>query len=341
MKHTLELVFLSALTAIAPLEAPAYGQARAATPNSSQPYRTPRTPWGDPDIQGIWPGNMGVPMQRPVDFGERSTLTDEEFARKEAQARAQAEADAREFDAPGTPIGVGPPSHWTERGKPTRQASLIVDPENGRLPALTPEAEKRRREANGGRGLPGEWRGDAESPEDLNIYYRCITRGLLGSIIPVVYGNGNEIIQGPGYVLLRQEMIHESRVIPLDGSPHPSPSIRSYMGDSRGHWEGSTLVVETTNFTDKVAIGSNGAGYPGDPGYHSEALRVIEHFTRIDANTLQYEATIDDPKTWVRPWTISMPLVRDPGYQLFEYACHEGNYAMSNILSGARAAEKK
>jgi hypothetical protein len=334
MKHTLELVFLSALAAIAPLEAPALGQ-------SAGTYRTPRTPWGDPDIQGIWPGNMGVPMQRPVDFGERSTLTDEEFARKEAQARAQAEADAREFDAPGTPIGVGPPSHWTERGKPTRQASLIVDPENGRLPALTPEAEKRRREANGGRGLPGEWRGDAASPEDLNIYYRCITRGLLGSIIPVVYGNGNEIIQGPGYVLLRQEMIHESRVIPLDGSPHPSPSIRSYMGDSRGHWEGSTLVVETTNFTDKVAIGSNGAGYPGDPGYHSEALRVIEHFTRIDANTLQYEATIDDPKTWVRPWTISMPLVRDPGYQLFEYACHEGNYAMSNILSGARAAEKK
>ena len=165
MKYTLELVFLSALTAIAPLETPVFGQARAVTPNSSQPYRTPRTPWGDPDIQGIWPGNMGVPMQRPVDFGERSTLTDEEFARKEAQASAQAEADAREFDAPGTPIGVGPPSHWTERGKPTRQASLIVDPENGRLPALTPEAEKRRREANGGRGLPGEWRGDAESPK--------------------------------------------------------------------------------------------------------------------------------------------------------------------------------
>jgi len=175
----------------------------------------------------------------------------------------------------------------------------------------------------------------------MNIYYRCITRGLLGSMIPVVYGNGNEIVQGPGYVMLRQEMIHESRVIPLDGSPHPGAAIRMYMGDSRGHWEGNTLVVETTNFTDKVAIGSNGAGYPGDPGYHSEALKVTERFTRTAANTLQYEATVDDPKTWVRPWTIAMPLVREPGYQLFEYACHEGNYAMTNILSGARAAEKK
>jgi hypothetical protein len=284
---------------------------------------------------------MGVPMQRPVDFGDRNTLTDTEFARREAQARAQAEADAQEFATPGAPVGLGPPSHWTERGKPTRQASLIVFPENGRLPALTPEAEKRRREANGGRGMPGEWRGEADSYTDMNIYYRCITRGLLGSIIPVVYGNGNEIVQGPGYVLIRHEMIHESRVIPLDGSSHASRAIRSYMGDSIGRWEGATLVVETTNFTDKVAIGSNGAGYPGDPGYHSEDLRIVERFTRIDANTLQYEATIDDPKTWVSPWTISMPLVREPGYALFEYACHEGNLAMMNILSGARAAEKK
>jgi hypothetical protein len=333
MKRTCVFTFACALAAGAPLATPLHGQKPGA-------YRTPRTPWGDPDLQGLWPGNMGVPLQRPVEFGERSVLTDAEFARKEAQARSQAEADAREFDAPGTPVGVGPPSHWSERGKPTRQASLIVDPENGRLPALTAEAEKHRREANSGRGLPGEWRGDADSWEDMNIYYRCITRGLLGSIIPVVYGNGNEIVQGPGYVMLRQEMIHESRVIPLDGSPHPGASIRMYMGDSRGHWEGDTLVVETTNFTDKVAIGSNGAGYPGDPGYHSEALRVTEHFTRIDENTIQYEATVDDPKTWVRPWTISMPLVRDPTYQLFEYACHEGNHAMSNILSGARAAEK-
>jgi hypothetical protein len=283
---------------------------------------------------------MGVPMQRAVDLGERTTLTDEEFARREAQANAQAAADAQPFVQPGAPVGLGPPSHWTERGVPTRQTSLIVDPPNGRLPSLTPEAERFRREARGGRGFPGEWRGEAESWEDLNIYYRCITRGLLGSIIPVVYGNGNEIVQAPGYVMIRHEMIHESRVIPLDGRPHLGPNIRTYMGDSRGHWEGDTLVVETTNFTDRVPIGSNGAGYPGDPGYHSEALRVIERFTRTGENTLNYQATIDDPKTWTRPWTVLIPLTRNTGYELYEYACHEGNYAMTNILSGARAQER-
>src|SRR5688572_17236464 len=215
-------IVLIALMVFWPLSIPVIAQAQTAT----RSYTPPRTPWGDPDIQGIWPGNVGVPMQRPVEFGDRATLTDAEFARREAQARAQAEADAQEFVAPGTPVGLGPPSHWTERGKPTRQASLIVDPENGRLPALTPEAETRRREVNGGRGYPGEWRGIVDSYEDMNIYYRCITRGLLGSMIPVVYGNGNEIVQGPGYVMIRNEMIHESRVIPLDGSPHPSPAIQ-------------------------------------------------------------------------------------------------------------------
>ena len=307
----------------------------------AQTYKTPKTPWGDPDIQGIWPGNMGVPMQRPAEFGERAVLTDAEFARRVSQAEAQATADAQEFVAPGEAVGTGPPSHWSERGVPSRQASLIIDPPNGRLPALTPEAEKVRREGRNGRPLAGEWRGQADSYEDMNIYYRCITRGLLGSMIPVVYGNGNEIIQAPGYVVIRHEMIHESRVIPLNAGPHPGPDIRLYMGNSRGHWEGDTLVVETTNFTDRVAIGSNGAGYPGDPGYHSEALRVTERFTRTGPNSLRYEARIDDPKTWVKPWTILIPLERQNGYQLFEYACHEGNYAMSNILSGSRAAEKR
>ena len=331
MRSRFQRLFLVAAVLTATLTLPSLDAQKPA------PYKAPRTPWGDPDLQGLWPGNMGVPLQRPAEFGERATLTDAEFARKEAQAKSQAEADAQEFVAPGTAIGIGPPSHWTERGVPTRQASLIVDPENGRLPPLTPEAEKRRRETN----PPGEWRGQADSYTDMNIYYRCITRGLLGSIIPVVYGNGNEIVQSPGYVMFRNEMIHESRVIPLDKGPHVSAAIRTYMGDSTGHWEGDTLVVETTNFTDKVAIGSNGAGYPGDPGYHTDALRVTERFTRTSADTLQYEATVDDPKTWTRPWTISMPLKRDPRYELYEYACHEGNQAMSNILSGARAAEKK
>jgi hypothetical protein len=162
---------------------------------------------------------------------------------------------------------------------------------------------------------------------------------LLGSIIPVVYNNGNQIIQAPGYVAIRNEMIHETRVIPLDGRPHVGNAIRSYMGDSRGHWEGNTLVIETTNLTDRDAIGSNGAGYPGDPGHHSAELKVIERLTRVDAETINYEATVVDPATWVKPWTMLIVLKKDPRYQLLEYACHEGNYALGDILSGARAEE--
>ena len=317
----------------------------------AKPYSAPRTPWGDPDLQGMWPGNVSAPLQRPANFGERATLTDEEFAQREAQARAQAEADSQQFvpaaagqgrggRGGGRGGGIGPPDHWLERGSPIRQTSLIVDPPNGRLPALAPGAEERRKAARGGRGLPGEWRGTADSYDDLNIYYRCVTRGLLGSVIPVIYGNGNEIVQAPGYVVFRNEMIHESRVIPLDGRPHVPAAIRMYMGDSRGRWEGDTLVVETRNLTEKVAIGSNGAGYPGDPGYHSQALRVTERFTRTSADTLIYEATVDDPQTWVRPWTLRIPLIRGKEPHLFEYACHEGNYAMRNILSAARTEDK-
>jgi hypothetical protein len=305
------------------------------TASAQTSYTPPKTPWGDPDLQGVWPGNMGVPMQRPATFGERATLTEDEFAKKQEQAKRQAQADSESSAASDTKVGIGPPSYWTERGKPTKQASLIIDPPNGRLPALTPEAEKYRKEAK----LPGEWRGIANSPEDLNIYYRCITRGLLGSVIPVVYNNGNQILQAPGYVVFRNEMIHESRVIPIDGRPHVGTAIRLYMGDSRGHWEGNTLVVETTNFTDKDATGSNGAGYPGDPGYHSDQMKLIEKFTRTGAKTMEYRATVDDPKTWTRPWTMLIELERNDNYQIMEYACHEGNYAMTDILSGARVTE--
>ncbi len=309
-----------------------WGQTKQWTP--------PKTPWGDPDLQGMWPGNMGVPLQRPVSMGTRTTLTDAEYAQKEAQAKKLAQADS-ESTAASDSVGIGPPSYWVERGKPSRQTSLIIDPPDGRLPALTEEEQKLRKEARGGKGFPGEWRGEANSYEDLNIYYRCITRGVLGSIIPVVYNNGNEILQQPGLVIIRNEMIHESRIIPLDGRPHLNSAIRQYMGDSRGHWEGNTLVIETTNFTDKDAIGSNGAGYPGDPGHHSADLKLTERLTRVDADTLNYQATIDDPKTWTKPWTILIPLKRNEHYQLLEYACHEGNIAMGDILSGARADERK
>ena len=172
--------------------------------------------------------------------------------------------------------------------------------------------------------------------EDFSFYIRCITRGVAGSILPVIYGNGTQIMQGPGYVLLLQEMVHEARVIPLDGRPHAGANVRSYMGDSRGHWEGTTLVIETTNFlAGKTGIGLNGGGTPT-----SDALKLTERFTRINANTINYELTIDDPKTYTRPWKVGFPITQEPGYQNFEYACHEGNNAMFNSLSRARTAEK-
>ena len=341
MSHR-HLVYLSALAAtIALVTLPIVGQAPAtkAKAKTTKAYTPPKTPWGDPDLEGVWPGNMGVPMQRNAKLGERATLTDEEYQAKEVAAAKQAKADSESVVASDSKIGIGPPSYWTERGKPSRQTSLIVDPPNGRLPDLTTEAVKYRKEARGGKGLPGEWTGKADSYDDLNIYYRCISRGLLGSVIPVVYNNGNQIVQGPGYVVFRNEMIHESRVIPMDGRPHVSPTIKMVMGDSRGRWEGNDLVVETTNFTDKDAIGSNGAGYPGDPGYHSDQLKVIERFTRTGDKTMDYRITIIDEKTWTKPWTILMQLEKNDNYQFLEYACHEGNYAMSDILSGMRAEE--
>jgi hypothetical protein len=271
---------------------------------------------------------IGVPMQRPANFGTRNVLTEEEFAQREQQAKRTAEADAEEFRKEGSTVGINPPSHWIDRGKPNRQASLVVDPPDGRVPPLTPEAQQRVAD----RAAERKSRGAADSWEDRSLYERCITRGILG-LLPVIYNNGTQIVQGPGYVAFTYEMIHEARLIPLDGRPHAGSNIRTYMGNSRGRWDGNTLVIETTNFLpEKTAIG----GTPVSDGF-----RLIERLTRVGQNTLQYEATMHDEKTWTRPWTISLPLTKDnSGFPVFEYACHEGNYALEGILSGARADEK-
>ena len=304
-------------------------------------YSPPRTPWGDPDLQGKWPATamVGVPLQRDEVLGTRNELTDEEFAQRVARAEQQRDADNADFeleDAASTPGGtvggaVSPPPHWLERGEPQRQASLIVDPQNGRIPAQTEEAQARAAELRAYR----ERRGPADSYTDRSLYDRCITRGIAGSVLPVIYNNGNFIVQAPGYVAFVNEMIHETRIIPLDGRPHVAADIKLWMGDSRGRFEGDTLVVETTNLTDRTGIGLNGGG-----GRHSDALKVTERFTRIDKDTIAYSMTIDDPKTWTQPWTMQFPLERDDEYGMYEYACHEGNYAMFNILSGARADER-
>jgi hypothetical protein len=291
-----------------------------------------RTPWGDPDLQGIWPSGqlMQVPFERPASFGARAQLTDAEFERLAASLQQQQKADAEEFSRGGG-AGVNPPSHWLENGRPSRQASLIVDPPDGRLPPMTEEGARRAKAwPSTNPAVP------YASAQEFNIYDRCITRGVLGSTMPNIYNSGIEIMQAPGLVVIRYEMIHETRIIPLDGRPHAGPAIRSYMGDARGRWEGRTLVVETTNFNGRTgSLARNGNGNPT-----SEALRLTERLTRRDAETLEYSVTVDDPRTWTRPWRVAFSLNRDRDYTMYEYACHEGNYAIANILRGFRAAER-
>jgi hypothetical protein len=296
---------------------------------------------GRPGPAGCGPGTemVGVPMQRPQQFGSRNVLTEDEFQARVKQAKQTEEdaladfdvtsADTRNAGAVGS--ATSPPPHWLERGKPSRQASLIVDPPDGRQPPHVPEAQKRAADAQGAR----KGRGPADSYTDRSLYDRCVTRGVLGSILPVIYNNGNEIVQAPGVVAIRNEMIHETRIVPLDGRPHLTPSIKGYMGDSRGWWDGNTLVVETTNLNGRNGVGPNGGGSTSD------RIKLTERFTLVDMNTLQYEVAIDDPGTWARPWTMAFPWKRDQSYGMFEYACHEGNYAMKNILTGARADEHK
>jgi hypothetical protein len=325
-------------------QAPASAAAAPAAKAAARAWTPPRTPWGDPDIEGLWPGTdfVGVPLQRPEGLGTRNELTDAEFAVRLANFQKQTDEDNADFDidkltpeiiARGTVGGpVSPPPHWLERGKPGRQAGLIVDPPDGKMPPLSEEGQ--RRAAARQRARPG--RGPADSYEDRSLYDRCITRGVLGSILPVIYNNGNQIIQAPGWVAIRHEMIHETRIVPLDGRPHISPDVfHQNMGDPRGHWDGNTLVVETTNLDGRTGAGGNGGA-----NLYSDKARITERFTRLDRDTLKYEATVDDPATWTKPWTISFPWRRDPNYGFYEYACHEGNYALRNILSGARADDK-
>ena len=315
---------IASLIAIASLAVlPALSQTAPArkTAASKKPYTPPKTPWGDPDLQGLWPGSLNIPLQRPQSFGERDTLTDEELA-----ARDKAEAQR---------VANG---HWIEYYAATRQASLIVDPKNGRLPPMTPEAEKRNREMRDGLGPPSlagvEKR--ANSWLDFDLWGRCITKGLIGSMIPGnLYNKGNRILQAPGYFIIQNEMVHETRVVPLDGRPHVGGGVRTYMGDGRGHWEGNTLVVETTNFVKDIAM--NGINF----ALLTDQLRIVERFTRTAPDELSYDATVDDPGTWTRPWTMHVPFKLDPTYELYEYACHEANYGLADILKGARQQEKK
>ena len=325
-----------AIAAAAVVAAVATGAAQAPTPRAAaaraaaaaKTYNPPRTPWGHPDLQGSYTttSENGVPLERPDQLPAQEGLSDAEFQKivRERQERARATAGR----IGGAETGAGPP-HWYEHlDAENSQLWLISDPADGKLPPLTPEGQKRLAAARAAR-VP-----DPTRFEHFTLYDRCITRGLIGSMLPVIYGNSLELVQAPDHVVIRNEMIHEARVIPLDGRPRPSDAVRSYLGISRGRWDGNVLVVETTNFTDRTQIGVNGNGNP-----HSDALKVTERFVPVDGKTLRWEVTVEDPKTWTRPWTFGLPLKQDTSQPVFEYACHEGNYALRNMLTGAAAEE--
>ncbi len=286
------------------------------------PYTTPRTPWGDPDLQGVWSSDdtSGIPRERPKELGSNLYLGDEAFAARVKQVEQgikRAEGDIGAFR-----------NDFARRA--FRQTSIIVDPPDGSMPAVTPQAELRR--ASRDRGTFGE--GPFNTTEDFTLYDRCITRGIVGSVLRVVYGNGNRIVQAPGMVAFSYEMIHDTRIIYTDGRPHLNQAIRQYLGDSRARWQGDELVVETTNLTDKTSIGGNGNGLR-----HSASMVITERFKRVADDVVQYQFTVDDPVTYVRPFTMSMPLTPLDGGVLLPYECHEGNRGLPNALSAERTED--
>jgi hypothetical protein len=298
------------------------GITSAQTRGSAGTGGTPsRTSWGDPDLQGRWTNTTTTPLQRPTDLADRKDLSDEELAQRREAARANVDRPPRAGD-PGSYNDF-----WFEKGALNRRTSLVIDPPDGRLPAITPEAQQQAADARRGRGPSDSWL-------DRSVYERCITRGLPGAMMPGFYNHNYQIFQTPGYVVILVEMIHDARIIPIDGRPHLGTGLRQWLGDSRGRWEGDTLVVETTNFNDKVKERSLIAFSTG------QHLRLVERFRRVDRNSLDYQLTVEDPTTFVRPWTASIPMVTLDG-PIYEYACHEGNYGLVGILSGARNEEEK
>ncbi len=290
-----------------------------------EPYTVPRTPWGEPDLQGVWTGNSAhsIPLERPVAAAEVDALTPEEAeARRERGTLGSIWGYEREWR--DTTLGY-------VKTAPSTQVAMVVDPPDGRIPPLTAAAAQARAEA-AGRGRGGSRTPyPNEGPEDLPNFVRCITRGLPGMMMPGIYNNGLQIVQGPGHVAVQKEMIHETRVIPTEPRPALGPNLTSWLGTAQGRWDGDTLVVETTNFNGRAPYRGSG-----------ENLTLVERFTRLGPTTLEYQFTIDDPTVWTRPWTGMFRFDKDDDqYELVEYACHEGNYGMTNILSGSRAIEQQ
>ena len=321
------------LTLIALVFAPAAAtaQQRASQARTTR-WQPPRTPWGHPDLQGIWNNVTATPLQRPTEFKDKSFLTSEEaaeFAQRAAQREAESEARPTAQQTPGQRTGYAS-SIWfeTTHSLSENRTSLLVDQEDGRLPPLTPEGQKIAQElAQAAKARP------ADDPEDRGAYERCISRGLPGAMMPGFYNHNYQIIQTRGYIVISVEMIHDARIIPLDGPPAARPGLNQWLGNSRGRFEGNTLVVETTGFRriDQRNVAVFGT---------SERGRVIERFTSTGPDSMDYQITVDDPAIYTRSWTASIPMSKIEG-PLFEYACHEGNYGLRNILAGHRKEEEE
>jgi hypothetical protein len=339
----------------------AAGQAAATAAPAGSTYTVPRTPWGHPDLQGIWNNGVSTPLERPRALGDKATWTDQELADFTRRARLSRENRDRRDQKPGSVTDVGRAYNalwFPVPGDPIRRTSLVIDPPDGRVPPVTAEAKQRfaayskslgrfggqaqleaREDVEDGTEGGVDGRGSrGDNPEDRRLSERCLVFGGVPRL-PGGYNNHLQIVQSPGYVVIEMEQIHDARIIPLDGRPHLPPSIRHWMGDSRGRWEGNTLVVDVTNFTDKAPFRGS-----------FENLHLVERFTRVDANTISYEVTVDDPTTFTRPWKAEYPWTKLDGLvggvdgvqvpRMFEYACHEGNYGLEGQLRGSRAEDK-
>lgn len=302
-----------------------------ATAHGQSPAKAPvvkKTAWGDPDLQGVWSSATITPLERPVALGEKAFLTPGEVAAAEARVASADEAAPRAGD-PGTYNRF-----WTDSGTKvvnTRRTSLVIEPSNGRVP-LTPLAERLKAE---------DLAKNADSWDHMSVWDRCMTRGVPAGMLPAGYNNAYRIVQAPGYVAIQYEMIHEMRIIPLDGRPHLPAAITQWNGDSRGHWEGNTLVVDITNYNGRSHISTSAAGGRIKGIHQTTKAHVQERFTRTAGDVITYQMRITDPEMYTQPWTVEIPLTQEHDYVLYEYACHEGNTAVRNILSGGRAADRE
>ena len=316
--------------ALACLPASAQSVAKPATaPAASSTTKTAakkwRTPWGDPDLQGTWSNANTTPLERPAKYGDRALMTQEEIAAEDQQTKIGRDKRGARGTAEDVAGAYG--AEWWERGLSDGRTSLIYDPPNGRKPPLTPDGKRRVGGRNEGIRTDGPYYG----PEDLDLYTRCIVRGPVPRLASG-YDNNFEIVQTPGYVAIVQEQMHETRVVPMasakDSRPHLDRDVRQWLGDARGHWEGETLVVETTNFNERTSF--EGA---------TKNMVLVEKWTRVSDDKIDYRFTVTDPETWTAPW--SAAIAWNKGGTVYEYACHEDNFGLYGILAGARADEQK